>query len=158
MQIQFETPQVPERWADSRETDPMVAMAIHAIAGPDRPAEDIWDDPTTTELQTVRMACENYLAAGLFEASDDHHYCWGEARIRVLRPMIVPIWSVKADRDTGAWIGEPTDTGETAWFHEWCQQTDTDDVHFDTYEHFAPDGFGGLEIGSVTRAIRVEWT
>ena len=86
MTLQFRTPTVAEGWADSRETDDMVAMAIHAIADQGRTPEAIWDDPTIAEYDNVRMACENYLAAGLFAPSDDNQYAWGLAWLTVEPP------------------------------------------------------------------------
>lgn len=75
--LQFLTPQVPFGWAESRETHPAVAMAIHAVAGPGRAPEAIWDMPTYTEWDCVTSAVENYVACGLFPAEAGGRYPWG---------------------------------------------------------------------------------
>jgi hypothetical protein len=69
-------------WAESRETHIGVANAIFAIADSNRAAESIWEDPTTTECQHIKMALEQYIEAGLIEPSDDGRYCWGVGFIR----------------------------------------------------------------------------
>jgi hypothetical protein len=78
MAAQYETPKVDPQWAESRETHPAVAMAIHAIADDTRSPEEIWEDPTVAEWDHVTMAVENYLAEGLFSPSSDGRYHWGE--------------------------------------------------------------------------------
>lgn len=52
-------------------------MAIHAIASDARTPEQIWEDPTQGEFDTVAMAVENYVACGVFDAEDDGQYQWG---------------------------------------------------------------------------------
>ena len=80
----YPTPRVEPEWADSRETDMVVAVAIHAIADDSRSAEDIWADPTTAECDHVTMAVEEYLAHGDFERSESGRYAWGQATIEVV--------------------------------------------------------------------------
>ncbi len=75
--LQYRTPTVPTQWALTRETHDAVAMAIHAIADSKRSPEAIWEDPTAAEYDHVAMAVENYVAAGIFPASDDGRYHWG---------------------------------------------------------------------------------
>lgn len=57
----------------------------------------------------------------------------------------IPAYTVKADKETGEWLGEPEfiDYVERS---SWNAKTDTDDAHFDTYEH-----------DDQTRAIEVNW-
>jgi hypothetical protein len=78
MSIQFATPTVSAEWANSRETHPAVAMAIHAISDNSRSPEAIWEAPTSDEFETVACAVENYTANGVFEAEDDGRYQWGD--------------------------------------------------------------------------------
>jgi hypothetical protein len=73
-------------WAESRETHIGVANAIFAIADSNRTAEEIWEDPTVTECQHIKMALEQYIAAGLIEPSADGRYCWGVGFITVPAP------------------------------------------------------------------------
>jgi hypothetical protein len=56
------------------------------------------------------------------------------------------IYTVQADRDTGAWIGQPVATGSAMPVADWLAIPDTDDTHYDTYDH---DG--------TTRLIAVKW-
>jgi len=77
MNAQYATPAVSADWAASRETNPAVAMAIHAISGPVRSPEDIWANPTPAEWDHVCMAVDNYVSSGLFAAEDDGRYPWG---------------------------------------------------------------------------------
>lgn len=68
-------------WADSRETDEVVALAIHAIADPSRSPEAIWEAPTPQEWEQVTMAVEDYTDCGLYESQDVYH--WGEETLRI---------------------------------------------------------------------------
>lgn len=77
----YNRPTFDPRWADTRETHPAVAMAIHAIADSKRSAEAIWADPTPAEDDHVRMAVEEYVRDGVFPAEDDGRYSWGEETI-----------------------------------------------------------------------------
>jgi hypothetical protein len=83
MNRNYQTPTVPEGWAESRHTHPAVATAIHAIAGKKRSAEAIWEYPTESEWQQVAMAVEEYLTHGDYPAEPDGLYPWGEETIRV---------------------------------------------------------------------------
>lgn len=74
------------QWANSHETDQVVAAAIHAIADSSRSAEQIWADPTRAEWEHVEMAVYEYLDHGDFERSGDDCYCWGEEMITVEPP------------------------------------------------------------------------
>lgn len=61
-------------------------------------------------------------------------------------------YRVYADRGTGEWLCEPEYVGEVSRA-EWLAKDDTEEVHFDTYEHFEQAG----DIDSETRAIEVVW-
>ncbi|MFN4126912.1 hypothetical protein [Pannonibacter indicus] len=56
MNRNYQTPAVSAEWAQSRETDMAVAVAIHAIANSRRSPEAIWDAPTKSEWENVEMA------------------------------------------------------------------------------------------------------
>lgn len=71
-------------WADTHETHPAVAAAIHAIADSKRDVEMIWEAPTSAEWDAVTMAVEEYLTHGDFAREDDERYCWGQCYITVL--------------------------------------------------------------------------
>lgn len=76
-ELQYPVPTINPEWASSRETHPAVATAIHAISGPCRTPEQIWEAPTPVEWDHVCMATENYIDAGVFEGEDDGRYPWG---------------------------------------------------------------------------------
>lgn len=82
MSRNYRTPNVAAEWAGSRETDMAVAVAIHAIADSARSAEEIWEAPTTAEVEHVTMAVEEYVRHGDFEF-DPAGYCWGQEIIKV---------------------------------------------------------------------------
>ncbi len=73
---------VPEGWHDSRGTDRDVAAAIHAIATVDRLAEDILEDPASSEINDVVMALTQYVEAGLSQKASGP-WRWGEMRFAV---------------------------------------------------------------------------
>ncbi len=64
---------------------------------------------------------------------------------------------VNAARSTGEWLDLPLYDGEVN-IDEWCAMSDTDDVHYDTYDYFNADAIS-LEdsVNSETRAIEVHW-
>lgn len=76
-ELQYQIADVPTGWAESRNTHPAVAMAIHAMIGPGRTPQQIWEAPTHAEYDHVAMAVENYVNAGVFPAEDDGRYPWG---------------------------------------------------------------------------------
>ncbi|MDF2143218.1 hypothetical protein [Paenirhodobacter sp. CAU 1674] len=80
MNRNFNTPAVAADWAQSRETDAAVAMAIHAIADNKRTPEQIWEAPTAVEFENVQMALNEYCINGDIEPGD---YCWGQETISV---------------------------------------------------------------------------
>lgn len=82
MSRNYRTPNVAAEWAGSRETDMAVAVAIHAIADSARSAEEIWEAPTTAEVEHVTMAVEEYVRHGDFDF-DPAGYCWGQEIIKV---------------------------------------------------------------------------
>jgi hypothetical protein len=60
------------------------------------------------------------------------------------------VFSVIADPATGEWITTPWFTGEKVSAEWWYSLDDTDEVHFDTYQH--DDGKR-----QITRAVMVNW-
>jgi hypothetical protein len=82
MNRNYQTPAVPASWADSRQTDMAVAVAIHAISGGKRTPETIWEAPTPAEWGRVHMAVEEYVRHGDFE-HDPTGYCWGQEKIHI---------------------------------------------------------------------------
>lgn len=46
----------------------------------------------------------------------------------------IPIYIVRADRDSGEWDGSPEPTGRATPFAAWCAKRDTSRTHYDTYE------------------------
>lgn len=74
---------VPTNWAETRETSPVVAMAIFAIASGARPAEEIWESPDAAEWDAVTMIVEQATTNGDFEPSDDGRYQWGLETIKI---------------------------------------------------------------------------
>jgi hypothetical protein len=85
MSRNYRTPTVAAEWANSRETDIAVAVAIHAIADSKRSPEAIWEAPTPAEWDHVAMAVEEYVREGDFEY-DASGYCWGQETIRIDDP------------------------------------------------------------------------
>lgn len=76
----YTAPTVAPEWAASRDTDMIVAVAIHAIADDKRSPEAIWEAPTEAEWQHVEMAIEDYVDQGDYEVEAEG-YCWGEETI-----------------------------------------------------------------------------
>lgn len=81
MNTQYRAPAVSAGWAETRETHIAVAMAIHAIADKRRSPQAIWEAPTAAEWDTVVIAVQNYIDAGIFDAEDNGHYPWGKETI-----------------------------------------------------------------------------
>ena len=44
------------------------------------------------------------------------------------------IHTVQIDRETGEWIGDPTDMNESTTAADWNSRVDTDSHHYDTAE------------------------
>ncbi len=65
-------------------------------------------------------------------------------------------FTVKAARNTGEWLDEPSLIGEVDK-SEWDKMTDTDDLHFDTFEKFDKDEQGNAPVTGETCAIEVHW-
>ncbi len=80
MNRNYSRPEVSADWASKRETDMVVAVAIHAISSDARTAEMIWQSPTPAEWDHVAMAVEEYIRNGDYDA-DPHGYCWGQETI-----------------------------------------------------------------------------
>ena len=68
-------PDLPQ-WAHDHATDEVVAVAIQAIASGTRTREAIWDDPTDTEWDIVRVAVEEYITRGDYPVSANSRYSW----------------------------------------------------------------------------------
>jgi hypothetical protein len=85
MNRNYDQPAVDPQWANSRETHPAVAMAIHAITDSTRSAEAIWESPTPAEWDHVTMAVEEYVTRGDFPAEHDGRYQWGNEAIILTR-------------------------------------------------------------------------
>lgn len=62
-------------------------------------------------------------------------------------------YSVRADRKTGEWIGEPEYVGEVSRA-EWLSKVDTDERIFSFYAHYE----GEYQTDAETRAIEVIWS
>ena len=76
----YTAPAIHEQWANDRQTDMPVAVAIHAISDASRSAEAIWDDPTPAECDHVCMAVQEYVDHGDFDANENG-YCWGQETV-----------------------------------------------------------------------------
>tara|TARA_R110000868_G_scaffold343178_2_gene604252 strand:- start:141 stop:404 length:264 start_codon:yes stop_codon:yes gene_type:complete len=85
MNRNYTAPTVASNWADSRETDQIVAVAIHAIADSKRSPETIWEAPTSAEWDHVTMAVEEYVREGDFEFAP-RGYSWGQETIKIQEP------------------------------------------------------------------------
>lgn len=70
------------RWAESRETHPAVAQAIHNLATPERSADAIWDDATAREIESVEAGVRSLISAGFTAVEADGQYHWGQSPIR----------------------------------------------------------------------------
>ena len=81
MNRNYPTPKVSAQWADVRNTDMVVAVAIHAIADSNRSPEIIWDAPTSAEFDHVCMAIEEYITSGDYTPEDA--YNWGDHRVTI---------------------------------------------------------------------------
>lgn len=81
--LQYPTPDVDREWANTRETHPAVAMAIHALSGRRRTPEVIWDNPTPAEWDNVAVAVKHYVATGVFDAEPNGRYPWGCTAITI---------------------------------------------------------------------------
>lgn len=79
----YDAPEVGHDWADTHETHPAVARAIHAIADSKRTAEAIWEAPTPAEWDHVAMAIEEYVTHGDFPAEADGRYPWGQGAVEI---------------------------------------------------------------------------
>lgn len=65
-------------------------------------------------------------------------------------------YTVKADANTGEWLGTPEYVGMVDE-SDWSDADDTDDKHFDTYEVQIKDETGWPTNETETRAIEVVW-
>lgn len=70
--------------------------------------------------------------------------------------MVIKQYSVKADANTGEWIGEPEYVGMVDPA-KWSSANDTAERHFDTYEVQIKDEAGWPTLDTETRAIEVVW-
>ena len=67
------------------------------------------------------------------------------------------VFEVEADRITGEWIREEVDTGRVTTEAEWNAQQDTEDAHFDYYDHWITDETGYQTGETERRAVVVRW-
>jgi len=85
------------------------------------------------------------------------HALWLVAlQLKAAPLQILPVYDVDADRITGEWRG-PTKTMETATFDAWVQQVDTDELHYDHYQHGERDETGQMTGFSGVRLLRVRF-
>lgn len=98
MNRSYQTPTVAPEWAASRHTHLAVAVAIHAIADASRPPEAIWEGPTPTEFDHVRMAIDDYVEHGDF-AYQPAGYQWGEETMRIAAPAGAQVYYSIVDHD-----------------------------------------------------------
>lgn len=63
------------QWAHVRETHPIVAAGIHALATPSRSAHAIWESPSDLEWAGV--------VAYVRQNGTELHYTWGQECIQV---------------------------------------------------------------------------
>ena len=88
MNRNYTRPHVDQRWHETRDTHPAVAMAIHAISSSKRSPEGIWEAPTAAEWDHVKIAVDEYITHGDFEPADDG-YAWGLESITGPKPASV---------------------------------------------------------------------
>ena len=55
---------------------------------------------------------------------------------------VISQYEVRADRETGAWLGSPELVGKVS-VADWCKMHDTEDVHYDTFEKPTEDAISG---------------
>lgn len=65
------------------------------------------------------------------------------------RAQILPVYHVFGDPETGEWLADPVDTGETTTAWDWAQRSNTYTFHYDTYVYDAET--------QAERALIVEW-
>lgn len=65
-------------------------------------------------------------------------------------------FTVEAARTTGEWLFDPIMVGDVDK-SAWDKMDDTDDVHFDTFEHCEKDEQGNEPVTGETCAIEVTW-
>lgn len=69
-------------WAEARETDYPVAVAIHAVSKiTRRTPQAIWEAPEESEYEGIREALAEYLSHGDFRPSDTGRFQWGVSDI-----------------------------------------------------------------------------
>lgn len=69
----------------------------------------------------------------IYTFEDDSVLVASGPQLKAYSENIYPQYSIKADRDTGEWIGESKFV-DYVLRSEWNAKTDTDNTHFDTYE------------------------
>ena len=72
--------------------------------------------------------------------------------------MSESIFEVKADADTGEWIGIPHRTQERATKAEFLGQKDTEDAHHDGYVYFPTEADGQQSLMGESRLLRILWS
>lgn len=73
----FPTQTVPADWAADRDTDFVVAIAIHAVADhiEDRTAQEVFEDPSLFEVCQVMVLVDRYVRDGDYPDQPDG-YRW----------------------------------------------------------------------------------
>jgi|GEM_PF-5720290 len=66
-------------------------------------------------------------------------------------------YRVRADYESGEWLGGPGVTDETSAHADWCRRVDSDDFHYNGYQQFETDDIGRQALASESRLLRVEW-
>ena len=106
----------------------------------------------SVDLRAAANECNKQLAeAGetfSFEAANAQlNECRDSLRqhLKIDSEKVIDVYTVEADRDTGEWLGDPEFSCIES-VDGWNKKTDTDAIHFDTYE-----------AEGETRAIEVTW-
>lgn len=69
--------------------------------------------------------------------------------LKIATEQVIDVYVVDADRVTGEWLGKP-EFDRTEALQSWNARVDTDEIHFDTFEHGDPPD-------ADTRAIECHW-
>jgi hypothetical protein len=108
MTLKYPTPAVPPGWAESRQTHPAIAMAIHAISDSRRTPEAIWESRTEDEIEDVRDAVSSYLDDAVFQEEEDGRFSWGVAIMFIKNSPEITTRNIDDARDSlelwGGWL------------------------------------------------------
>lgn len=64
-------------WTDCHGTSLIIAHAMHMIESDSRQAEEIWDDSTADELESIKIAVRALIRKGIYPAYEDSTYFLG---------------------------------------------------------------------------------